>query len=163
MDKRNRDRLSIQRLESVEQAEACARMMAESEPWITLGRGYDESLTILTDPAREVYMAVDGVGVVGFVVLEMEGAFAGYVKSICVSPPYRCGGVGARLMSFAEERVFRERPNVFLCVSDFNEGARRFYERLGYEEVGELRDYVVRGRSEMVLRKTVGPLTEFGS
>jgi ribosomal-protein-alanine N-acetyltransferase len=162
MGKINRDRLSIQRLESLEQAETCARMMAESEPWITLRRGYDESLTILTDPSREVYLAVDGEEVAGFVVLEMMGAFTGYVKSIYVSPPYRGGGVGDRLMSFTEERVFRERPNVFLCVSDFNEEARRFYERLGYEVVGELRDYIVRGRSEILLRKTVGPLTESG-
>ncbi len=161
MGERNRDRLSINRLDSLEQAEACARLMAGSEPWITLGRGYDESLAILTDPSREVYLAMDGEEVAGFVVLEMEGAFTGYVKSIYVSPPYRRGGVGARFMSFIEERVFKERPNVFLCVSEFNEGARRFYERLGYEEVGELRDYLVRGHSEVLLRKTTGPLSEF--
>jgi len=163
MGKRNLDELSIHRMDSIGQAETCARMMAESEPWITLRRGYDESLAMLTDPSREVYLAMDGDGVAGFVVLEMEGAFTGYLKSIFVSPPYRGIGVGARLMSFVEERVFRESPNVFLCVSDFNEGARRFYERLGYEAVGELRDYIVRGCSEMLLRKTVGPLADFGS
>jgi len=163
MGKRNGDGLSIRRLESLEQVETCARMMTESEPWITLGRGYDESLTILTDSSREVYLVVDGEEIVGFVVLEMMGAFTGYVKSIYVSPSYRGGGVGARLMSFIEERVFRERPNVFLCVSDFNDGARRFYERLGYEAVGELKDYIVRGHSEILLRKTVGTLTDFAS
>ena len=161
MGKRNLDELSINMMDSIGQAETCAGMMAESEPWITLGRGYDESLTILTDPSREVYLAMDRDEIAGFVVLEMEGAFTGYVKSIGVSPPYRGGGVGTRLMSFVEERVFRERPNVFLCVSDFNVGARRFYERLGYEAVGELRDYIIKGYSEILLRKTVGPLAEF--
>ena len=161
MGKRNLDELSINRMDSIGQAKTCAGMMAESEPWITLGRGYDESLTILTDPSREVYLAMDRDEIAGFVVLEMEGAFTGYVKSIGVSPPYRGGGVGTRLMSFVEERVFRERPNVFLCVSDFNVGARRFYERLGYEAVGELRDYIIKGYSEILLRKTVGPLAEF--
>jgi len=161
MAKRRLTGPSIRRLESVEEAEACARMMAESEPWITLERGYEESLTILTDPSREVYLAVDDGETVGFVVLEMGGAFTGYVKSICVSPPHRGMGVGARIMSFVEERVFRERPNMFICVSDFNVGARRFYERLGYEEVGELRNYLVRGHSEVLLRKTIGPLSEF--
>lgn len=161
MGERDRDRLSIKRLDGLEQAEACARLMAGSEPWITLGRGYEESLTILTDTSREVYLAVDDGEIVGFVVLEMGGAFTGYVKSICVSPPHRGMGVGAQIMSFAEERVFRDRPNMFICVSDFNVGARRFYERLGYEEVGELRDYLVRGHSEVLLRKTIGPLSEF--
>ena len=163
MGMRTIDELSINGMDSIGQAETCARMMAESEPWITLGRGYDEALTILTDPSREVYLAMDRDEIAGFVVLEMEGAFTGYVKSIGVSPPYRGKGVGARLMSFVEERIFRERPNVFLCVSDFNVGARRFYEKLGYEAVGALRDYIVRGRSEILLRKTVGPLAEFGA
>jgi len=45
-----------------------------------------------------------------------------------------------------------------MCVSDFNTGARRLYERLGYRLVGELTDYIVAGRSELLLRKTGGPL-----
>jgi RimJ/RimL family protein N-acetyltransferase len=36
--------------------------------------------------------------------------------------------------------------------------ARRLYERLGYELIGELRDDLVRGSSELLLRKTIGPL-----
>jgi ribosomal protein S18 acetylase RimI-like enzyme len=46
------------------------------------------------------------------------------------------------------------------CVSSFNHGARRLYERLGYHVVGELTDYIVEGYSEILLRKTRGPLTE---
>lgn len=152
---------SIQRLVCAEQAEACAKMMADSEPWITLGRGHEKALSMLTDTSREVYVAQDGEEALGFVALEMTGAFTGYVKSICVSPQHRGRGVGACLMAFAEERVFRESPNVFLCVSEFNEGARRFYMRLGYEEVGVLGDYIVRGHSEVLMRKTIGPLAEF--
>ena len=50
-----------------------------------------------------------------------------------------------------------------MCVSSFNLGARRLYERLGYKVVGELSDYIVRGHSELLLRKTTGPLAGFGS
>jgi RimJ/RimL family protein N-acetyltransferase len=46
-------------------------------------------------------------------------------------------------------------------VSSFNSGARRLYERLGYEEVGELRDWIISDHSEILLRKTIAPLTEF--
>jgi ribosomal protein S18 acetylase RimI-like enzyme len=49
-----------------------------------------------------------------------------------------------------------------MCVSSFNEGASRLYQRLGYHVVGELRDYLVRGHSEILLRKTIGPIGEFG-
>ena len=150
--------IRIHRLADRLEAETCAGMIAASDPWTTLGRGYEEQLRIITDPSREAYVAVAEGKVVGFVVIEMSGAFTGYVKSICVSPGLRGRGVGAALMSYAEDRIFRETPNVFLCVSDFNVGAQRFYTRLGYETVGELRDYVVAGHSEILMRKTVGPL-----
>jgi ribosomal-protein-alanine N-acetyltransferase len=140
------------------EAETCARMMTESEPWITLRRGYEDSLSLVSDPSRETYVVIIEGGLAGFVVIEMRGAFTGYIKSICVAPDMRGKGVGARLMAYAEERIFRETPNVFLCVSDFNDGARRFYQRLGYDPVGELRDYLVSGRSEVLMRKTNGPL-----
>ena len=39
--------------------------------------------------------------------------------------------------------------------------ATRLYERLGHKIVGEITDYIVRGHSEVLLRKTVGPLTGF--
>jgi ribosomal protein S18 acetylase RimI-like enzyme len=52
----------------------------------------------------------------------------------------------------------QQTANVFMCVSSFNIEAKRLYIRLGYEVVGELRDYIVAGHSEILLRKTIGPL-----
>src|SRR5207249_401801 len=46
--------LGIEPLRTDAEAAQCARMMATSEPWMTLGRGYDESLAILRDATREV-------------------------------------------------------------------------------------------------------------
>ena len=62
----------------------------------------------------------------------------------------------------AEQRVLREQPNVFICASSFNPGAQRLYERLGYRCVGELTDFTVAGYSEILYRKTVGPLYGYG-
>jgi ribosomal-protein-alanine N-acetyltransferase len=151
----------IRRLRPPAEAEICARIMASSEPWITLKRDVDASLRIINDPLREVYLAVRGGKIVGFIVLLLQGAFVGYIQSICVAPEWRNRGVGRRLMAYAEGRIFNETPNVFVCVSSFNPGALRLYQRLGYEVVGELKDYFVLGHSEILLRKTKGPLTEF--
>lgn len=142
-------------------ARACARIMAENEPWITLRRDYEASLAIVRDPLREVYVACPtaAADVLGFVILVMHGAFVGYIQSIGVREDWRGRGLGTRLIAFAEARIFRETPNVFICASSFNERARALYARLGYETVGELRDYVVRGESELLMRKSVGPLT----
>lgn len=64
-------------------------------------------------------------------------------------------------MAFAEKRIFSETPNAFICVSSFNSSAQKLYERLGYEVIGELKDYIISGYSEILLRKTIAPLTEF--
>jgi ribosomal-protein-alanine N-acetyltransferase len=48
-----------------------------------------------------------------------------------------------------------------MCVSSFNQHAQRLYAQLGYERVGELKNYVISRHSEILLRKTIAPLTEF--
>ena len=153
--------VEIRPLGSAEEARICARMMSSSEPWITLKRGYLESLAILEDGSREVHAALEGGELRGFLILNMSGAFAGYIQTVCVSPESRGRGIGTRLMEFAEERIFRDSPNVFLCVSSFNDRARELYEKLGYERIGELKGYVVPEHSELIYRKSIGPLRGF--
>lgn len=155
--------LAISPLQSEDEARACARLMAASEPWITLGRSYDTSLDIIGDRTREVYLARDETGLAGFVILCMTGAFVGYIQTVCIAPSRRGQGLGSRLVEFAERRILKVSPNVFMCVSSFNVEAMRLYQRLGYKIVGELTDYIVRGHSEFLLRKTVGPLAGFSS
>ena len=91
----------------------------------------------------------------------LTGAFVGYIQTICIHPNRQGQGLGSRLVEFAEQRILEEFPNVFMCVSSFNRDAQRLYERLGYRVVGELTDYIVQGHSEILLRKTSGPLTTF--
>lgn len=153
--------LSITPLESEAEARVCAQLMATSEPWITLGRGFGVSLGIVQDPSREVYVARDQSGITGFLILCMTGAFIGYVQTVCIDPRRRGEGFGSRLLAFAEQRILRVSPNIFMSVSSFNHAARRLYERLGYKVVGELPDYLVQGHSEILLRKTVGPLAGY--
>ena len=150
--------LAIRPLETREEAEACALMMAGTDPWITLRLGHDACLRVLLDETRERYVAYEGGRLAGVLVLNVRGAFVGYIQTVCAAPEYRGKGVGTALVAFAEERIFRDHKNVFICVSDFNPGARRLYERLGFSLVGELADYLVAGHSELLLRKTRGPL-----
>jgi ribosomal-protein-alanine N-acetyltransferase len=153
--------ISITPLSDEEDSRACARLMCSSEPWITLGRSYETSLAVVADPTREVYLARDRSGLAGFLILCMTGAFVGYIQTICVDPRCRGRGLGSTLLQFAEQRIRRSSPNIFMCVSSFNEGARRLYQRHGYAVIGELTDYIVKGHSEILLRKTFGPITSF--
>ena len=75
---------------------------------------------------REVWVADDG-GVVGF--LALEGST---VDHLYVPPSAQARGVGSGLLAVAKER----RPGgLRLWVFQANEGARRFYERHGFELV----------------------------
>jgi ribosomal protein S18 acetylase RimI-like enzyme len=158
---RNLAEIEIRRLERRADVEICARMMANSEPWMTLRRDFDASLKILTDPSKEVYLALVANEIVGFTILSMQGVFVGYLQSVCVAPNWRGKGIGTQLMDYAEKRILSETPNVFICTSSFNERARKLYQRRGYEAVGELKNWIVNGNHEILLRKTIGPLTEF--
>lgn len=70
-------------------------------------------------------------------------------------------GTGRELIAFAEVRIAKVSPAVFMCVSSFNPRARALYERLGYEYVGELKAYVATGYSENLLWKRSKSWNEF--
>jgi [ribosomal protein S18]-alanine N-acetyltransferase len=157
----SRSAIKISRLRSLKDAKDCARMMINSEPWVTLQFDYRTTVAALRDRNREAYIAKIENRPVGLIVLNLVGPFRGYVQAIGVWPEFRGGGIGGRLLKYAEARILREFPNVFLCVSSFNRGAQRLYKRLGYRKIGELKDYVVKGHSEFLMRKTVGPMARF--
>lgn len=150
--------VAIRPLADEKEARRCAEMMCSTEPWITIGRTFNQSLAIVGEPTREIYVADNDSRIAGFIVLNMRGAFVGYIQTVCVDAASRGSGLGTELVQFAEKRIFAETPNVFLCVSSFNPRARQLYERLGYTLVGELKDYLIRGHSELLMRKSIGPL-----
>ena len=141
----------------LEELEWCARLMACSEPWITLGQGLDLCRQKVARPGTEVFVAKDGIGpeLAGFILLAPYG-FAGspYINSIAVASHARGRGVGAALLRFAEAHL-AGRGQIFLLVSSFNARAQKFYRREGYECVGELKDYILAGHSELIFRKTL--------
>lgn len=151
----------IEPLDRHGEAAACAELMVTSEPWLTLRLSRETALAVLTDPAKEVHALRDAHGVAGFVVIDMRGLLRGYVQILCVRPDCRRQGFGSSLLRWAAERVFRDSPNVFICVSSFNPEARRLYERLGFELVGTLQQFLIPGHDELLLRKTKGTWEAF--
>jgi len=161
MDKVQNIDLEIRELNALKEAEECARLMSASEPWITLRRDYDLCLKMLSDPGRESYVVYLRQEIAGFMILQMRGPFVGFIQTVGVKPEFRNKGIGTSLLKFAEERILKETPNIFMCVSSFNPKAQKLYERLGYQVVGELKDFIIPRHSEILLRKTISPLSEF--
>src|SRR5258706_7842298 len=85
------------------EARVCAEMMAASDPWLKLGRGVEQSMLFLTDGTKEIHLATEGKEILGFIVLNMRGAFAGYIQTICVAASARDRGLGSELIRFAED------------------------------------------------------------
>ena len=149
--------LVIAPLQGEDQEHACAQLMAGTDPWQTLGMDMNSVLRAVCAPGRERYVAHQDGQFAGFLILNFQGPFTGYIQLIGVAQQFRGLGVGGAIITFAEQRIFRDHHNVFLCVSSFNLRARHFYAAKGYHEVGELTDFLVAGHSEFLLRKTIGP------
>src|SRR5262245_41013768 len=134
--------------------EWCARLMATNEPWITLQRDLPACRTALARPGTELWVARDDDGArVGFVLVAPYGfAAAPYIASIAVDPDNRSRGIGSAMLRYVEGQ-FEGRGHLFLLTSSFNDRAQQMYSRNGYERVGELRDYIVAGASEIILHK----------
>jgi ribosomal protein S18 acetylase RimI-like enzyme len=154
--------VNIRRAMGEADASSCASIMAATDPWKRLGRSYDDTFRIVTDPSVEVFVAVTPEEeVAGLVAIRMMPVFKGYIAALAVHERWRNHGIGTVLLEFAEQRIFRESPNVFLCCSSFNHDAMRLYLRLGYQRIGEIKDFIVPGAGEVLLRKTIGPVSAF--
>lgn len=140
----------------MEDREWSARLLAGSEPWITLGVSLDQCRKNCFDPEYILYIARIREKPCGMILLDERGvAGAPYIKSIAVDPGFRSMGVGAELIQFTEN-IFRDKSHhLFLCVSSFNTRARNLYERLGFGKVGEFKNYIMPGQSEILMYKRI--------
>ena len=134
-----------------------ARMMAEQDPWKRMGYGYDACRSSFEGDWRNVLGIFVAGAATGFAVLQPLGTFRGYIQTICIDSVHQRKGYGNRLLDYCEQEIARSSPNVFICVSEFNEGAQRLYRSRGYETIGILRDFVKAGFNEILMRKTSGP------
>jgi ribosomal protein S18 acetylase RimI-like enzyme len=91
----------------------------------------------------------------GFAWVIPRGTFgrSPYLRLIGVRADMAGSGIGARLLDAMEARAAEVADDLFLLVSDFNEGAQRFYRRQGYVQIGAIPDYVLPQVSELVFRK----------
>ncbi|MBC6490163.1 GNAT family N-acetyltransferase [Flavihumibacter stibioxidans] len=141
--------------------EVCARMMASTDPWITLGISYEQCLSALEGPCKELYILQMDEEIAGFVILQVCGSFRGYIQTLCIDQRFRGRGLGSTLLQFCEARILKISPNIFICVSSFNKGALKLYLEFGFKQVGELENFIKDGYTELLLRKTVGPINGY--
>ncbi|HLO79647.1 MAG TPA: N-acetyltransferase, partial [Chitinophagaceae bacterium] len=126
-----------------------------------LGLDHARCRSAFDGECKEVYVLKEGDALAGFVILQVCGSFRGYIQTLYVDEARRGQGLGTKLLEFCEQRILKISPNIFICVSSFNTSALKLYERFGFKLVGELKDFVKSGYSELLLRKTYGPLVGY--
>jgi len=78
---------------------------------------------------------------------------------IAVDKSQHRGGVGKRLLKFAEEELVRRGGKMLLIETSSQEtygGTIQFYERTGYELVGKIKDYYKPGDDKLIFAKRLG-------
>jgi ribosomal protein S18 acetylase RimI-like enzyme len=141
----------------------CAEIMSQTDPWITLGMGLEDCLKAFEGDYREVFVLRKQDTIAGFFIIQPQGSFKGYIQTIAVAEACRGKGYGTHILRFCEDRILKYSPNIFICVSSFNQGALNLYTRFGFEKAGELKDFIKNGFTEILLRKTVGPALDYNS
>ena len=133
-------------------------MMSETDPWLKYGMDKDLCMKSFEGDCKEIYVLEMGNQLAGFVILQVCGSFKGYIQTLCVSESLRGKGLGKKILQFCEARILKISPNIFICVSVFNERALKLYSEFGFRLVGELPDFVRSGHTELLLRKTFGQI-----
>jgi ribosomal protein S18 acetylase RimI-like enzyme len=138
---------------------ACARIVAETGLWrVHYGVTYTKAEALFRaafQAGNHILVADDDTQIAGFVWFFLHGTFqrSGYIRLIGVRGDRRSQGIGAALLREAETHIFAHSDHVFLLVSHFNHAAQTFYQRLGYQQVGSIPDYVIPGITELIFYK----------
>jgi ribosomal-protein-alanine N-acetyltransferase len=130
------------RLASVGEAPALAAM---SRDLVELGLGWSwvpsRIARHVRDPDSVVLLAGDGARVAAFAIMRFAAEDA-HLDLLAVKPAYRRAGVGRRLIAWLEQSALVAGISViYLEVRAGNEGARAFYEELGYRPIKRVRGY----------------------
>jgi [ribosomal protein S18]-alanine N-acetyltransferase len=142
-----------------EDRESAIQLLADSDPWKTLGYDHKDWSRIFCPipQGRDTFVAEVGGKIAGIAIVRQKFLLGDYLELLGVAGWARHQGTGKQLLAHVETLVFARTKNLFACVSDFNTGARDFYRKQGYQEIGPMPDFLIPGSAEILLRKTAGP------
>jgi ribosomal protein S18 acetylase RimI-like enzyme len=144
---------------TAEDRAAVIELLADSDPWKRLGyqaKDWDSYFTPIPQ-GRDSYVVDHNGKVAGIAVVRQKFLLGDYLELLGVADWAKGQGMGKQLLAQVEGEVFARAKNLFACVSDFNEQARSFYKKQGYQEIGSMPNFLVQGSAEILLRKTSGP------
>ena len=123
---------------------------------------YEKATNMLTYAVgqKNIYVAVEeNEKCLGFIYYMTNGVFGSYpyLHIVAVKEEYRNYGIGRQLMKYFEDNASNSSSTkYFLTVDDFNPRAKKLYENLGYQCVGELPNFYKEGINCYLMMKRRG-------
>jgi GNAT superfamily N-acetyltransferase len=137
-------------------AEALGPALAEIDPWARCG--YTPALLTAYLAGRETdaprfEIRVDRA-LAGAIGVRRNWLRGPYLQFLGILPAFQKRGTGSTALAWFEgEARASNAQNLWVAASDFNTRALAFYETRGFGRVATLSDLVVKGGSEVLLRK----------
>ena len=137
----------------------CVYILQNSELGTVYFSDYKKTVDLLLRALeqRELFVALnDNEDCLGFMYFMPKGVFGSYpyLHILAVKEEYRNLGIGKQLIKYFEENSSDySSTKYFLTVDDFNPQARKLYESLGYQRVGELKDFYKDGITSYIMMK----------
>lgn len=89
----------------------------------------------------------------GIMVLRIPWLKGPYLELFCVLPEYQGLGIGRGALNHIMNQTFKKYPNIWVCASEFNISALRFYELQGFKKICVLDGLVTKEYNEILLRR----------
>ncbi|OHD37594.1 MAG: hypothetical protein A2015_17235 [Spirochaetes bacterium GWF1_31_7] len=93
--------------------------------------------------------------IIGFIRIDFNGMFSNFplLRVLAVKSGHRNRGIGEKLLKYYQDLCFKNSDKVFLCVTDLNTNAQRFYGRNGFQKVGEFANLYKENINEYLMMK----------
>jgi GNAT superfamily N-acetyltransferase len=148
------------RLAPLNQAEArhLGPMFAAIDPWARYPYPASALVQYLAgeEPGAPRYALLVGEETAGAAGLRLNWLRGPYLQFLAVLPTFQGLGIGALFLAWMEEQArARGERNLWVCTSDFNADALRFYARHGFEKAAVLDGLVKDGQGEILMRKQI--------
>ena len=136
-------------------AKSVGAALALMDPWRTLGTSASTLTGMLLEPdqhLRREAIRMDGI-LVGVVAVRNPWLYGPYVALLAILPGWQGRAIGSVVLRRIEEVT--KPNNIWVCVSSFNQAAKRFYERNAFELVGTLPGLLRPEFTELLMRRRV--------
>lgn len=142
-------------VDSPAHADAIGALLASIDPWQRIGRTADTMAARFRDPDPGVarFAVVREDEVVGGVIIRFPFLKGAYLETLGLAASARGAGIGRAIIDWMGQEIDGRAANLWLCVTDWNAAARRFYTANGFTEVGPLPGLVTEDQVEIFMRK----------